>query len=36
MGEKMNAYRIGSQAERDHEEDLHVGGKNILKYVLET
>jgi hypothetical protein len=37
MGEKMNAYRIlwESQKERDHWKDQDVGGWTILKLILE-
>jgi hypothetical protein len=37
MGEKKNAYRIlvGSHKERDHWEDIEVGGWTILKWILE-
>jgi hypothetical protein len=36
MGEKRNAYRISweSQKERDHWEDLDVGGWTILEWIL--
>jgi hypothetical protein len=37
MGEKRNAYRIWweSKKERDHWEDLNVGGRIILEWILE-
>jgi hypothetical protein len=37
MGEKRNAYMIlvGKQKERDHWEDQDVGGRTILKWILE-
>jgi hypothetical protein len=36
-GGKGNACRIlvGSQKERDHLEDLHIGGRIILNLILE-
>jgi hypothetical protein len=37
-GGKRNAYRIflwESQKERDHKEDLDVGGRIILEWILE-
>jgi hypothetical protein len=36
-GEKRNAYRVlvGEQEEIHHKEDLDVGGKIILKWILE-
>jgi hypothetical protein len=35
--DKWNAYRIllGSQKERDHQEDLDIGGRIILRLILE-
>jgi hypothetical protein len=37
MGEKRNAYRIlvGKPKEGDHYEDLDVGGRIILRWILE-
>jgi hypothetical protein len=37
MGKKRNAYRIlmGNQKERDHYEDLDVGERIILKWILD-
>jgi hypothetical protein len=38
MGEKRNAYSVQvgkSQKERDHYEDLYVGGRIILKWISE-
>jgi hypothetical protein len=37
MTEKRNAYRIlvGNPEERDHYEDIHVGGRIILRWSLE-
>jgi hypothetical protein len=37
MGEKKNAYRIlmEGQKERDHHEGLGIGGRLILKWILE-
>jgi hypothetical protein len=37
MGQKRNAYRFWwkSQKERDHQEDLDVGGSVILRWILE-
>jgi hypothetical protein len=35
MGEKRNVYRILIWKERDHYEDLDVGGKIILKSILQ-
>jgi hypothetical protein len=36
-GEKTNAYRIlvGKPEEKDHLEDLDVGGRIILEWILE-
>jgi hypothetical protein len=37
MGTKKNVYRISWKRlkERDHWEDLEVGGRKILKFILE-
>jgi hypothetical protein len=37
VGKKRNAYRIlvGNQKERYHLEDLDVGGRIILRWILE-
>jgi hypothetical protein len=37
LGEKKNSHRIlvGSQKERNHLEDLDVGGWIILKWILD-
>jgi hypothetical protein len=37
MGEKRNAYGalVGKPEERDHWEDQDVGGRAILKWILE-
>jgi hypothetical protein len=35
MGAKKNAYRWESRKERDHWEDLDVGGRIILEWILE-
>jgi hypothetical protein len=37
FGKKRNAYMVlvGKREERDHEEGLDVGGRLILKWILE-
>jgi hypothetical protein len=34
-GDKRNAYRKESWKERDHQENLDVGGRIILRWILE-
>jgi hypothetical protein len=38
MNDKRNAYKIlvGNQKERDYKEDLQVGGRVVLRWILHT